>query len=176
MSTDKKYLAVEAEGLGKDDKFFHLTVLRNPSYDSSDPSSGEPYRIVNDSELTKKAMKRGARVLKNSRKDKIDMKLYTKIPYHSRKIPCTKKELEEEAIKYFESYNMNGIEGSLTLFGDLHLHTATKIQLVDTRYPGKNGVYLVNEVHTTFGIGGYRQTITMPYCIKRDKQESSNEE
>lgn len=176
LSTDKKYLAVEAEGLGKDDKFFHLTVLRNPSYDPSDPSSGDPYRIVNDSELSKKAMKRGARVLKNARNDKIDMKLYTKIPYHSRKIPCTKKELEEEAIKYFESYNMNGIEGSLTLFGDLHLHTATKIQLVDTRYPGKNGIYLVNEVHTTFGTGGYRQTITMPYCIKRDKQESSNEE
>lgn len=168
-STDKKFLAVDAQGLGEDDKFFHLSVIRNPQYDLSDPSSGEPYRVVNDSELTKKAMKRGANSMKNSKKDKVDMKMYTVIPYHSRKIPCTKEELEEEAIKYLESYNMNGIEGRLTLFGDLHLHTATKVRLVDNRYPGKNGVYLVNEVHTTFGTGGYRQTITLPYCIQRDK-------
>lgn len=176
MSTDKKYLAVEAEGLGKDDKFFHITVLKNPSYDPNNPDSGEQYRIVNDIEVSKKAMKRGARTIKRVKNARVDMKLYTVISYHSRKIPCTREDLEDEAIKYFESYNMNGIEGSLTLFGDLHLHTATKIQLVDTRYPGKNGVYLVNEVHTTFGTGGYRQTITMPYCIKRNKQESGNEE
>ena len=74
-----------------------------------------------------------------------------------------------------ESYNMNGIEGNLTLFGDLHLHTATKVQLTDKRYPGKNGVYLVDEVFTTFGVGGYRQRITLPYCIKRDKQENNEQ-
>lgn len=173
-STEKKYLAVEAEGVGADDKFFHLTLLQNPNYDSSKEGSSK-WRIVNVSNLSKKAMKRGARVLKKSN-DKVDMSLYTKIPYHSRKIPVTQGQLIEEAKKYYESYNMNGIEGSLTLFGDLHLHTATKVELVDDRYPGKNGYYLVDEVHTTFGTSGYRQTIKLPYCIKRNKQNGSSKE
>lgn len=172
-STDKKFLAVEAEGVGADDKFFHLTLLRNPKYDAS-KSGSDKWRIVNVSKLSKKAMKSGAKVLDKS-KDKVDMNLYTKIPYHSRKIPVTQAELIEEAKKYFESYNMNGIDGSLTLFGDLHLHTATKVELVDDRYPGKNGYYLVDEVHTTFGTNGYRQNIKLPYCIKRIKQ-SNNEQ
>ena len=175
-STDKKFLAVEAEGLvieDDKDKFIHVTILRNPNYDSSD-SGSDKYRVVNESKLSKKAMKLGATPLSKSA-DKMDMSLYTVVPYHSRKIPVTKDELVEEAIKYMESYNMNGIEGNLTLFGDLHLHTATKVQLTDKRYPGKNGVYLVDEVFTTFGVGGYRQRITLPYCIKRDKQENNEQ-
>lgn len=172
-STDKKFLGVEAEGLSAEEKFIHLTVLRNPNHDPSNESSA-PYRVVNETQLSKKAMKLGARPLSKSA-DKIDTKLYNTIPYHSRKVPVTKDELLEEAIKYLESYNMNGIDGSLTLFGDLHLHTATTVQLVDSRYPGKNGVYLVDEVHTTFGVGGYRQRITLPYCIKRDKQENNEQ-
>lgn len=173
MSTDKKFLAIEAEGLDSGDKFFHLTLLQNPQYDSS-KSDSDRWRVVNVSKLSKKAMKSGARVL-NKTKDKVDMKLYTKIPYHSKKMPITQDELIEEAKKYYESYNMNGIDGSLTLFGDLHLHTATKVELVDDRYPGKNGYYLVEEVHTTFGTGGYRQTIKLPYCIKRIKQDSNEQ-
>lgn len=172
MSTDKKFLAIEAEGVGADDKFFHLTLMLNPKYDAS-KSGSDKWRVVNASQLSKKAMKRGAKVL-NKASDKVDMTLYSKIPYHSRKIPITQNELLEEAKKYYESYNMNGIEGSLTLFGDLHLHTATKVELVDDRYPGKNGYYLVDEVHTSFGTDGYRQTIKLPYCIKRNKQDNSN--
>lgn len=169
-SSDKKFLAVEAEGLGSDNKFFHLTLLLNPKYDSSKEDS-DKWRVVNVSSLSKKAMKRGAKTLDKS-KDRVDMNLYTKVPYHSRKIPITQDELIEEAKKYYESYNMNGIEGSLTLFGDLALGTAQKVELVDNRYPGKNGYYLIEEVYTTFGTGGYRQRIKLPYCIKRIKQES----
>jgi hypothetical protein len=172
-NTDKKYLAIEAEGLSSDDKFIHLTLLRNPKYDESS-GTGDPWRVVNETQLSKKAMKLGARPLSKS-SDRISMKLYNKVPYHSRKIPITKDELLEEAIKYFESYNMNGIEGTLTLFGDLHLKTGTKVELVDNRYPGKNGYYLVEEVHTTFGSHGYRQRIKLPYCIKRIKQENNGE-
>ena len=39
---------------------------------------------------------------------------------------------------------MTGIEGSLTLFGDLYIRTAQQVELIDRRYPGKNGVYLVD--------------------------------
>lgn len=172
MSTEKKFLAIEAEGVGADDKFFHLTLMLNPKYDPS-KSGSDKWRVVNVSKLSKKAMKRGAKVLDKS-SDKVDMNLYSKVPYHSRKIPVTQDELLEEAKKYYEAYNMNGVEGTLTLFGDLHLHTATKVELVDDRYPGKNGYYLVDEVHTSFGTNGYRQTIKLPYCIKRNKQENNN--
>lgn len=170
-STDKKFLAVDAQGLGADDTFFHLTVLLNPKYDSS-KSDSEKWRVVNVSNVSKKSMKRGA-TASNKSSDKVKLDTYTIIPYQSRKIPITQKELVEEAKKYFESYNMNGIEGALTLFGDLHLHTATKVELSDSRYPGKNGYYLVDEVNTKFGTGGYRQTIKIPYCIKRIKQTSN---
>lgn len=34
------------------------------------------------------------------------------------------------------------------------------------RNPSKNGVYLVEEVTTTFGVGGYRQRLNVPYRIK----------
>lgn len=173
MSTNKKFLAVKAEGWGVDDKVFGFTLLLNPQYDSSSDSS-DKWRVVNVSKLSKTMMKRGVKTLDKS-KDKVSMNSYTVIPYHSRKIGVTQDELIEEAKKYFESYNMNGIEGSLTLFGDLHLHTATKVEMVDDRYPGKNGYYLVDEVHTTFGTGGYRQTITLPYCIKRIKEENNEQ-
>ena len=39
----------------------------------------------------------------------------------------------------------------------------------DRRNPSKNGVYLVEEVTTTFGTGGYRQRISIPYKIKGEK-------
>lgn len=170
-STDKKFLAVEAEGLGADGKFFHVTLLKNPQYDESKEGS-TPWRVVNESNLSRKALKLGIRALSKS-KDRVSMNLYTTIPYHSRKIPITREELMEEAIKYYESYNMNGIDGSLELFGDLNMHTATKVELIDNRYPGKNGIYLVDEVNTTFGTGGYRQEIKLPYCISRAKQEDN---
>ena len=93
----------------------------------------------------------------------------------SRKIGISKEDLLKEAIQYFESYNMNGIEGSLTLFGDLALKTATKVELVDNRYPEKNGYYLVDEVSTTFGTGGYRQTIKLPYCISKIKKKDEEQ-
>jgi hypothetical protein len=63
----------------------------------------------------------------------------------------------------------------LTLFGDFALKTATKVELVDNRYPEKNGYYLVDEVSTSFGTGGYRQTIKLPYCISKIKKEKTDE-
>ena len=73
--------------------------------------------------------------------------------------------LVEEAIEYFKSYNLNGITGHLTLFGDLALSPAVQVELIDNRNPSKNGVYLVEEVVTTFGTNGYRQKLTIPYKI-----------
>lgn len=173
MNTDKNFLAVEATGLDKDDKFYHITIRKNPDYDSSKKGS-KKWQVMNETKLSKKAMKLGATPLTKS-KDRVDLSKYTVIPYMSRKIGITKEALLQEAIKYFESYNMNGIEGQLTLFGDLNLKTAQKVQLTDKRHPAKNGYYLVDEISTTFGTGGYRQTIKLPYCIAKIKSEDKND-
>lgn len=170
-SSDKDFLAVKAKGISSDDKFINITILRNTKYDPGKPESksNSRYRYVNETKLSKKALKAGKRYLTDAPNDKVDMKLYTQIAFVSKTIPTTVEKLAEEAIKYFEGYNMTGIEGSLTLFGDLHIRTAQQVQLIDNRYPGKNGVYLVEEVTTTFGTkDGFRQKITLPYCIKRD--------
>lgn len=169
MSTDKAFLAVEATALTNDSKFYHITVRQNPDYDPSKEGSNK-YQVLNETKLSKKAMKLGATCLSKS-KDKVDLSQYNVIPYMSRKIGISSDDLLQEAIKYFESYNMNGIEGSLTLFGDLALRTGAKVELVDNRYPEKNGYYLVDEVSTTFGTGGYRQTIKLPYCISKIKKD-----
>ena len=170
-SSDKDFLAVKAKGISSDDKFINITILRNTKYDQGKPESksNSRYRYVNETKLSKKALKAGKRYLTDAPNDKVDMKLYTQIAFVSKTIPTTVEKLAEEAIKYFEGYNMTGIEGSLTLFGDLHIRTAQQVQLIDNRYPGKNGIYLVEEVTTTFGTkDGFRQRITLPYCIKRD--------
>jgi hypothetical protein len=172
MDTDKAFLAVEATSLGSDDKFYHITIRHNPDYDASKEGSSK-WQVLNETKLSKKAMKLGARVLGKS-KDRVELNLYTVIPYMSKKIGIDHDDLLQEAIKYFESYNMNGIEGSLTLFGDLHLHSGVKVHLTDKRYPQKNGCYLVDEVVTKFGTGGYRQTIKLPHCIAKDKKNEQD--
>lgn len=168
-SSDKNFLAVKAKGIDSDDKFINITILPNPDFDSSkgDSQSNPRYRYVNETKLSKKALKAGKRYLTDAPNDKVDMRLYTQIAFVSKTIPITKEALAEEAIKYFEGYNMTGIEGSLTLFGDLHIRTAQQVELIDRRYPGKEGIYLVEEVTTTFGTDGFRQRITLPYCISR---------
>lgn len=170
MDTDKNFFAVEATSLEMKDgkqKFYHITIRRNPEYNPNDPKS-KPYQILNETKLSKKAMKAGATVLSKS-KDKIDLSSYTIVPYMSRKINISHEDLQLEAIKYFEDYNMTGIEGTLTVFGDLGLKSATKVKLTDTRHPAKNGYYLLSEVSTSFGVDGYRQTLKLPYCISREE-------
>lgn len=173
MNTDKLFLAVEAQSLettGGKEKFYHITVRMNPDYD---PAKGnEKYQILNETRLSKKAQKAGATVLGKS-KDKVDLSSYTIVPYMSRKINISHEDLQEEAIKYFESYNMNGIDGSLTIFGDFGLKSGTKVHLKDNRQPAKNGYYLVDEITTKFNVSeGYRQTLKLPYCISRDKDST----
>lgn len=175
-SSDKAFLAVQAKGISSDDKFINITILQNPQYDPAkdESESNSRYRYVNETKLSKKALKAGKRYLTDAPNDKVDMKLYTQIAFVSKTIPTTVEQLAKEAIKYFEGYNMTGIEGTLTLFGDLHLKTAQQVELIDRRYPCKNGIYLVEEVTTTFGTDGFRQKITLPYCISREGSKEQN--
>jgi hypothetical protein len=102
---------------------------------------------------------------------KVDLSTYTIAPYMSSNMKINSDELVEEAIEYFKNYNLNGVTGKLTLFGDLALNTSFQVELIDDRNPSKNGVYIVDEVLTKFGTEGYRQTTSIPYWIKGNKAE-----
>lgn len=177
MDIDRAFLAVDAmswENIeGSRGKQYHITVRKNPDYNPATDGDNKKYQILNETTISKKAMKAGATVLAKS-KDKVDLSTYTIIPYASNKIGISHEDLQLEAIKYFESYNTNGVSGTLTVFGDLNLKSGTKVHLIDDRYPAKNGYYLIDEVTTKFGVSGYRQTLKLPYCITRDKSNEQN--
>ena len=96
---------------------------------------------------------------------KVDLSTYTIVPYMSPHVGINSDQLVEETTEYFRNYNLNGITGTLTIFGDFGLVPAVQVELVDLRNPSKNGVYLVEEVTTTFGVNGYRQQLSIPYRI-----------
>lgn len=180
MNTDPKYLAVAAEGFmfdGGKEKKYSITLRLNPEWTGPSDTEHPKFQLLNETKLSVKMQKLYA-IRKTKVNDRVDLSQYTVIPYTARKIGITEDELIEEAKAYFEGYNMNGIEGSLVIFGDkyntnigmAHLQSGMKVELIDSRHPEKNGWYLVDEVNTKFGVNGYRQTIRLPYCIARPEQ------
>ena len=167
LKTDPKFLAVTGKALGTDEKFFEVTVRLNPEYDASDMNSKE-FQTVNATQISKKTHKKtGNKTAKGAdTKTKVDLSTYTIVPYMSPNMRINSDKLVEETIEYFKNYNLNGITGSVTIFGDFGLTTAVQVELIDDRNPSKNGVYLSEEVTTTFGVNGYRQKMTLPYKIK----------
>lgn len=182
MNTDRNFLAVEAQMMDVNGKFYKVTIRKNPEYDSKATSGdkSKKYQILNETTLSKKAQRLGA--VRNSNKKRIDLGSYSLIPFMSRKIVTainanTQQALIKEAEAYFEGYHMNGIDGSLTIFGDYAIRTGEEVELIDIREPEKNGYYLVEEVTTKFGTSGYRQILKLPYKIKSTydgKDQSSN--
>jgi hypothetical protein len=167
LKVDPKFLAVTGKALGSDEKFFEVTVRLNPEYDPAKEES-KHFQTVNATQITKKKQKKtGNKTASGAEtKTKVDLSTYTVLPYMSPNMKITSDQLVEETIEYFKNCNLNGITGSLTLFGDFGLSTAVQVELIDDRNPSKNGVYLVEEVTTTFGTNGYRQKITLPYKFK----------
>lgn len=166
LRTDPKFLAVQGKALGSDEKFFEATVRLNPDYDPKDSASKE-FQVVNATQISKKTHKLTGNTTASGAetKTKVDLSTYTVVPYMSPNMRIDSNTLVEEAIEYFKSYNLNGITGHLTIFGDLALSPAVQVELQDDRNPSKNGVYLVEEVVTTFGTSGFRQKLSIPYRI-----------
>lgn len=172
VKTDPKFLAVTAKALGTDEKFFEVTIRLNPEYAPEKKGSKE-FQTVNATQISKKTHKVTGNVTAQGAKTKtkVDLSTYTIVPYMSSNMKINSDKLVEEAIEYFKGYNLNGITGKLTLFGDLALNTAVQVELIDDINSSKNGVYIVDEVVTKFGTEGYRQTISTPYRIKGNKTE-----
>ena len=167
VKTDPAFLAVTGKALGNDEKFFEVTVRLNPEYTHDTPNNKE-FQTINATQISTKNHKVTGNTTAEgaSTKTKVDLSTYTVVPYMSPNLKINSDQLVEETVAYFKSYNLNGIEGSLTLFGDYGVPSAVQVELIDDRNPSKNGTYLVEEVTTSFGIGGYRQKIKIPYKIK----------
>lgn len=167
VKTNPKFLAVTGKALGADERFFEVTVRLNPDYDPKDKNSKE-FQIVNATQISRKTHKVTGNTTATgaATKTKVDLSTYTVVPYMSPNMRIDSDKLVEETVEYFRNYNLNGITGTLTLFGDLALTTAVQVELIDDRNPSKNGVYIVEDVTTTFGVNGYRQKITVPYRIQ----------
>lgn len=170
LKVDPKFLAVQGKALGSDERFFEVTVRLNPDYDPTDKGSKE-FQTINATQITKKQHKITGNVTAEgaATRTKADLSTYTIVPYMSPRMNIYSDMLVEECIEYFRNYNLNGITGSVTLFGDFGLYPACQVELIDDRNPAKNGTYIVEQVSTTFGTGGYRQKITIPYKVKGKK-------
>lgn len=173
MHTDKKYLAVEAEGKNKDGNWFKLTIIPDPDIEDEGwvLDKTKKFRISNEQEYKPRKQRKRSNgskstmVKKSKLANKISMKRYNVVPYISTKLSITRDELVAEAIAYWGSYVPNGIEGSLTIFGELDIQPAQIIGLVDQRQPEKNGYYLVESVDIDFGMNGYRKKLKLPYKL-----------
>ena len=167
LRVEPKFLAVIGKALGSDEKFFQVTIRLNPEYNPKVAGSKE-FQTINATQVSPKNHKiTGNTTAKGAEaKTDVDLSTYTLVPYMSPNMKINSDKLVEETIEYFKNYNLNGITGNLTIFGDLALNSAVQVELIDNRNPSKNGVYLVEEVTTTFGLNGYRQMITLPYKIK----------
>lgn len=155
------------KALGTDEKFFEVTVRMNPEYDGDAGQQG-----VSDGQCHadfKKTHKVTGNTTASGAKTrtKVDLSTYTIVPYMSPHVGINSDRLVEETTEYFRNYNLNGITGNVTVFGDFGLSPAVQVELIDYRNPSKNGVYLVEEVTTTFGVGGYRQQLSIPYKIRK---------
>ena len=168
LKVDPKFLAVIGKALGADGKFFEATIRLNPEYDPNKAGSKE-FQTVNATQISKKTYKVTGNTTADgaTTKTKVDLSTYIIVPYMSPNMEINSDKLVEETIEYFKNYNLNGITGSLTIFGDLALNAAVQVELIDDRNPSKNAIYLVEEVTTTFGVNGYRQKITLPYRISK---------
>lgn len=175
--TDKKYLAVRAIGREADGKYIHLTVRRTDSSGewSMSEEGDETWSIVNEKTTRQKKksgkIKEGTRrpnakgTVYNKTKNKVDLSNYNVVQYISTTYPITKDKLVQEAKQYWAKYVPNGISGTLTIFGDLQIKPSDIIGLIDPRQPQKNGYYLVESVNTSFGVGGYRKELKIPYKV-----------
>lgn len=178
MNTDPRFLAVSAEGFKYEpgsqgstkEVKYSITIRLNPEWEGTHDTKHKKFQLLNETKLSKKSLKLGA-VPKSQTKDKVDLSQYTVIPYTSNHIGITEDQLIKEAEAYFDGYNMNGIEGTITVFGDHNFESGMKVELLDIRQPEKNGWYLIEEVNTKFGVNGYRQTLKLPYCIARPEKE-----
>jgi len=73
----------------------------------------------------------------------------------------SKTDLQAAAERELERVKYEGYTGTFTTFGEKIINHGDIINLVDKKYPYRNGKYLAKVNSTDIGFGGYRQTIEL---------------
>lgn len=73
----------------------------------------------------------------------------------------TKTALEAQAKRDLEKIKFEGYQGSFTAFGLPYLEHSDSVIIQDSRYPKREGRYLVDRVRTTWGVRGFRRQIDL---------------
>lgn len=73
----------------------------------------------------------------------------------------TEEDLKKFAQKNCESRKYEGYRGSFLTFGENYVRPGDAAKLIDTKYPERNGTYIVRSVKRMFGTEGYRQLIEL---------------
>ncbi len=72
-----------------------------------------------------------------------------------------KAELTAIVNRELPKFKFTGYFGSFDTFGEPVIKHGDQINLVHKKFPEKNGVYLVSTVNTTFGMSGYKQSVSL---------------
>ena len=171
---DKEFLIVRAKAQVKDPKAKDSNTKKECSVligkvDGEWHIDKRDWRVHKKQKKKKtKKKQKGKSISPGSQPDtvsKYDLKKYHVVDFAPHHGIETIDDLIKEGKVYWDNWNSNGISGSLTLFGDLCIRPTQVIGYVDMWSPEKNGHYFVESVKTTFGVNGYRQTITIPRKI-----------
>lgn len=164
MQLDYDSIALKAISNFPDNTSLEMYIIK-------DPSDYSKFKIVNEKKLSKKQYKTTNAVdiddfIKNyknasNKQEKFDLSAYNVRTYNEYNV--NRDTLIKNAQSAFNRICQTGIEGHITVFGDFGLQSGQMVRLFDARNPERNGVYIVSDVNTNFGVGGYRQKIKIPH-------------
>jgi len=76
-------------------------------------------------------------------------------------LAATKEQLKKLVKENINNVIYEGLEGTFTVFGLPFVKHGDSVTLIDDNMPDRNGTYIVNAIERYFGVGGYRQVITI---------------
>lgn len=71
------------------------------------------------------------------------------------------EDLKRIADARIKEFKFDGLEGSIISFGDPHARHGMVASIYDPLQPQYHGAYIIDSVNTTFGLGGFRRTISL---------------
>ena len=81
---------------------------------------------------------------------------------HTMNVPyITEKELEGHIVYRLPRLRANGIKGAFLAFGEPSVVHGDNAELIDNKFPERNGKWRIKNVETSFGVNGYKQNIEL---------------
>ena len=102
-----------------------------------------------------KKLSDGNKISQDSDVFKNYVRTHSKILNHLKEAPALKQLANEKAYKY----NYAGYEGAIISFMEPYTQPGYTALIVDSRYPERNGTYLIEGIEVSFGINGARRVV-----------------